>query len=219
MAAALMPRKKPRRHTAIREPINDPPDGSPLPYSDAELKQIADHLGPSASPADVEVIVGIARDFQANKAVPPHLLADAIRDYERLAAEAAAKGANLLRQLEKLYLDRHAGLRRAMRKMAIPVSFGGLTELAERLDAFAAVKPAPRSRGRKPQDHVTVALMNLIFLWERLRGKQRGRIRFFRSALAPLKYEPDDKELGRKITEADAYLKPQRRNPKRLTPR
>jgi hypothetical protein len=91
---------------------------------------------------------------------------------------------------------------------------GGLTELAERLDAFAAVKPAPRSRGPKPQDHVTVALISLISLWVRIRGKGRGRNEFLRSALAPLKYEPDDKELERKIAEALACLKPKSRKPK-----
>ncbi len=189
------------------------PEGSPLPYTHEQLKKIADHLRRPIDDNIVRFVVGIARQYKQDEARPAHARRKADREQKRDVADAAKQAANLLKELNRLY-RRHNGLRQTV----IGLSDGGVSvfralfrggeiERAEQRLRDAA-KNAPKGKAGNPnKEHVTVALMQLIWVWKNTRGTGRVSRTFFEDALRPLGFKAGEEALKVKIAEAKRYLR------------
>lgn len=181
-------------------------EGSPWPYSEKQLVELIGHLRIGRRDQNAEFLVGIARLFLDQRRNPPSAAIKAARIRERDRAEAAAQAAKLLKQLVRLY-DKKDGLRLFSGLLPLRrfVRDGDAMHVAEALEQIACRTMPALKRGPNT-DHVTVALMLLIDVWEDARGRSRGRDAFIKAALEPLGYNPGNKEFERQIKKAKAIL-------------
>ena len=190
---------------------SEPEDGSPYPYTDEQLRVLAQHLKLPIDHNDIRFVVGIGRQYLEQRDHPPHLVVSKHREQRRRDREVAAEAENAIRTMLRLYS--RSNLRGVLSGVPGGVQLTQLyrdetlTNIANSLAFKAAETEPPAKRGQKSHDHITVALMSLLSVWEWTTERKRVSRRFLEDALHPLGC-PTGKSLDAKITEAKRLLNP-----------